>query len=113
MIFHCSCCHSIDEGCGRDKLERIDRFNLGIWKDGCVEILRHKMRSEVKTLLMVYTFLGALLAIVELITVVLACAYVAQINRRDKRDKHTFDRVGNARNEEEYLPALESKETNF
>merc|ERR1712203_589946 len=65
-------------GCGRDKLEddRISRYDLGIWKDGCVEILRHKMRTEVKTVLMVYTFLGALLAIVELITVVLACAYL-------------------------------------
>ena len=93
--------------------DKVSRFNLGIWKDGCVEILRHKMRTEVRTVLMVYTFLGAILAIVELITVVLACAYVAQINRRDRREKHTFDRIGNTRNEEEYLPALESKETNF
>jgi len=108
-----SCCHHVDDGCGRDKLARIDRFDLGIWKDGCVEILRHKMRTEVQTVLMVYTFLGAILAIVELITVVLACAYVAQINRRDRRQKHNFDRTGNARNEEEYLPALASKETNF
>jgi len=108
-----SCCHRVDEGCGREKLARVDRFDLGIWKDGCVEILRHKMRTEVQTVLMVYTFLGALLAIVELITVVLACAYVAQINRRDRRQRHNFDRTGNARTEEEYLPALASKETNF
>ena len=109
----CSCCHHVHEGCGRDKLARVDRFDLGIWKDGCVEILRHKMKTEVQTVLMVYTFLGAILAIVELITVVLACAYVAQINRRDRRQRHNFDRTGNARTEEEYLPALASKETNF
>ena len=93
--------------------DRASRYDLGIWKDGCVEILRHKMRTEVKTVLLVYTFLGAILAIVELITVVLACAYVAQINRRDRRQQHMYDRTGNAHAEEEYLPALSSKETNF
>jgi len=110
-----SCCHNVDEGCGKDKLadDRISRYDLGIWKDGCVEILRHKMRTEVKTVLLVYTFLGAILAIVELITVVLACAYVAQINRRDRRQQHMYDRTGNAHVEEEYLPAISSKETNF
>ena len=30
--------------------------------------------------------MGVLLAIVELITVVLACSYIAQISRRKKRD---------------------------
>lgn len=110
-----SCCHSVTEGCGKDKLEddSFSRWDLGIWKDGCVEILRYKMKTEVKPILLGYTFLGALLAIVELITVVLACAYVAQINRRDKRQRHTNDRMGNAHAEDEYLPALASKETNF
>ena len=112
MIFLCSCCHIVDEGCGRDKLEddRISRYDLGIWKDGCVEILRHKMRTEVKTVLMVYTFLGALLAIVELITVVLACAFVAQLGRRRRRELGQWDRTVVA---DEYLPSLTSKETNF
>jgi hypothetical protein len=32
-------------------------------------------------------FAGVVLAIVELITVVLACAYVAQISRRRKREQ--------------------------
>jgi hypothetical protein len=32
-------------------------------------------------------FSGVVLAIVELITVVLACAYVAQISRRRKREQ--------------------------
>ena len=103
-MFVSSCCHHVDDGCGRDKLARVDRFDLGIWKDGCVEVLRHKMRTEVQTLLMVYTFLGALLAIVELITVVLACAYVAQINRRDRKQQQDH---------QDYLPALSSKETKF
>ena len=34
-----------------------------------------------------YACVGVLLAIVELVTVVLACAYVAQITRRRRRDE--------------------------
>ena len=94
--------------------DKVSRFNLGIWKDGCVEILLQKFEDDVKPFLMVYALLGVLMAIVELGTVVLACAYVAQINRRDKRNQHTWERTGgNTHNEEEYLPALTSKETNF
>ena len=74
-----------------------------------MEILRHKMRTEVKTVLRVYTFLGASLAIVELITVVLACVYVVQINRRDRKQKYnssmTRDGLGNKNsNEPEQFP---------
>jgi len=35
---------------------------------------------------------GMILALVELITVVLACAYTAQINRRRRRDEITLER---------------------
>ncbi len=43
-------------------------------------------RVQCKTILNV-VFAGVVLAIVELITVVLACAYVAQISRRRKREQ--------------------------
>jgi hypothetical protein len=36
---------------------------------------------------MLFLYSGVVLAIVELITVVLACAYVAQISRRKKREQ--------------------------
>ena len=111
-----SCCHRVNEECGRGKISQgdqlSDRENLGIWKDGCVTILQQKMRDDIMPFLMVYAGLGVLLALVELITVVLACAYVAQIGRRMRRDQHAWERTGNARAEDEYLPAL-SKETNF
>jgi hypothetical protein len=111
-----SCCHRVNEECGRGKISQGDqlsgRENLGIWKDGCVTILQQKMRDDIMPFLMVYAGLGVLLALVELITVVLACAYVAQIGRRMRRDQHAWERTGNARAEDEYLPAL-SKETNF
>ena len=52
-----------------------------------------------------------LLAIVELITVVLACSYIAQISRRRRRDE-MFPRAATA-NDEEYLSSLTSRETDF
>jgi len=106
-----SCCHEEVEGCGRNKITQENyRLDLGIWKDGCIEILRYKLRDEVAPVLIIYSGVGVLLAIVELITVVLACSYIAQISRRRRRDE-LFTRAATA-NDEEYLPSL-SKETNF
>ena len=77
--------------------------DIGIWKDGCIEILEVRpsenrwveveqtqvliIQVMLKRDLIEYPFawvyigVGLILALVELITVVLACAYVAQINR--------------------------------
>eukprot|EP00092_Neocalanus_flemingeri_P021978 GFUD01023836.1.p1 GENE.GFUD01023836.1~~GFUD01023836.1.p1 ORF type:complete len:294 (+),score=59.87 GFUD01023836.1:67-948(+) len=110
-----SCCHDVSEGCGRGKIQQgqeNQNREMGIWKDGCLEILHQKLKLEVVPMLLVYSGVGVLLAVVELITVVLACAYVAQINRRRRRDE-LFSRAATA-NDEEYLPSLTSKqETNF
>merc|ERR1719251_713822 len=85
-----SCCHQVSEHCGNQIISRSQSnsnvfLDLNIWKDGCIEILMVKMRNDVVPMLMVYAGVGVILAIVELITVVLACAYVAQISRRDKK----------------------------
>jgi len=111
-----SCCHIVQEGCGRGKItisqQTSFRSDLGIWKDGCLEILRQKLRDEVSPMLIIYSGIGVLLALVELITVVFACSYIAQISRRRRRDE-LFTRAATA-NDEEYLPSLTSKhETNF
>jgi len=114
-----SCCRKETEFCGKDKISSFTSqrafIDLGIWKDGCLDILQLKISNEVVPMLLVYAGVGALLAIVELITVVLACAYVAQIGRRIRRDEHMWKRTGTAAvgNEEEYLPSLNAKETNF
>jgi len=113
-----SCCHNEDVGCGKGKLSRQSNRqileNLGIWKDGCLDILINKMKNDVVPMLMVYSGVGALIGLVELITMVLGFAYVAQISRRERRNKHMTDRTRPAYgNEEEYLPSLTSKETNF
>jgi len=108
-----SCCHLERSGCGNRKIQQFtseNYFNLEIWKDGCLQILQVKMKNDVEPALMVYAGVGVLLAIVELITVVLACAFVAQLGRRRRRELGQWDRRVVA---DEYLPSLTSKETNF
>ena len=85
--------------------------DLGIWKDGCLEILKTKLKREVANILLGqkmkmlmilfmitegYVCLGVLSSLVELITVVMACSYVAQITRRIRREKELIQ-------SEEYL----------
>jgi len=109
-----SCCHEEKPNCGHKKLELYQHnvgTNLGVWKDGCIKILSKKLKDEVVPLMFVYCGVGVLLALVELITVVLACAYVAQIGRRKRRNE-MFTRAATA-DDQEFLPSLTSKETNF
>ena len=60
-----------------------DKLKEKIWQHGCIEILKSMMRNElVETgTAWVYISLGLLLALLELVTVALAAAFVAQINR--------------------------------
>jgi hypothetical protein len=79
-----SCCHVPKKNCGKGKIEdkiRNRGLNIGIWKDGCIEILEKMLKRDLFTFAWVYIGVGLLLALVKLITVVLAWAYVAQINQ--------------------------------
>ena len=81
-----SCCHNVQEGCGKGIAGRYDdEIRDRIFVDGCREILDEKLKDDVVPMMVVYACVGVILAIVELISVVLACAYVAQINRRTSR----------------------------
>ena len=50
-----------------------------------MEIIEDKLEDDVVPMMVVYACVGVILAIVELVSVVLACAYVAQINRRTSK----------------------------
>ena len=96
--------------------------DLGIWKDGCLEILKTKFKREVANILLGkkkkyifmilikitagYVCLGVLSSLVELITVVMACSYVAQITRRIRREKELIQ-------SEEYLTPCTRKTGNL
>lgn len=110
-----SCCQEYEKGCGAGVLRKQSASHLlGIYQDGCLAILKIKLKNEVVPLMIVYTCVGVLLAMVELVTVALACAYVAQISRR-KKCQDIYSRAATAANDDEanYLPSLNSKETNF
>ena len=66
-----------------DKAHQARNNDIGIWKDGCIEILEVMLKRDFieYPFAWVYIGVGLILALVELITVVLSCAYIAQINR--------------------------------
>jgi len=79
-----SCCHVQSDGCGKgiQNLNNFRDISDQIYVLGCMEIIRDKLEGDVVPMMVVYACVGVLLAIIELICVVLACAYIAQINRR-------------------------------
>ena len=91
-----SCCVHNSEGCGANMLQN-DKATIqnDIYINGCMEILTDKLRTDVIPMMVVYAIIGVILALTELITVVLACAYVAQIMRR-KRRAEEYGRVASA-----------------
>jgi len=107
-----SCCHTEERDCGKRKIGSRHvamQNNIGIWKDGCLEILQVMLKQDLLEFAWYYIAIGLILAIVELITVVLACAYIAQINRRRKRDE-MYTRAATADDSDKFMPGLE---TNF
>ena len=66
--------------------------DIGIWKDGCIEILEVMLKRDLieYPFAWVYIGVGLILALVELITVFLACSYVAQINRSGQKNLAWF-----------------------
>lgn len=82
-----SCCIESEEGCGKNQRAK----NKGdlvdeIFVIGCMKVLEPKLENEVVKMMIVYAAVGVLLALVELISVVLSCAFVAQISRRLRKE---------------------------
>ena len=91
-----SCCHTYAQGCGRGILADTDEeVQNKIFVNGCLEILKDKLENDVIPMMVIYAVVGVILALVELITVVLACAYVAQITRRTNKHGEIW-RIGDA-----------------
>lgn len=73
-----------------------DAIRNRIFVDGCMEILQSKLQDDVVPMMVVYACVGVILAIVELISVVLSCAYIAQINRRTSNTSRGIWRYADA-----------------
>lgn len=81
-----SCCWEQSDGCGRDVMSQsTDTIRDRIFVDGCMPIIEDKLEHDVVPMMVAYACIGVILAIVELISCVLSCAYVAQLNRRTSR----------------------------
>lgn len=106
-----SCCKQYSEGCGSNWLKETQSITPAIYQDGCVFILAELLKHEVTSILTIYMAVGLVLALVELVTVVLTCAYVAQISRRMKHEDQ-YSRPADA-NGDEYVPSLKTRESTF
>ena len=83
-----SCCINPVKGCGRGVLSKSSpQIQEEIFVHGCVEILSRWMENEVNPLIPIYASVLLGVALVEIITVALASAYVAQITRRRHGDE--------------------------
>ena len=58
-----------------------------------------QLENDVVPMLVIYAVIGVVLALLEVVTVVLACAFVAQIRRKNMREHRIWedrDRMGDA-----------------
>ena len=100
-----SCCRErYRNGCGEgmfvtdDKGFDFENIIENVYVVGCFEILNNWMEDYVDPLIDIYSGVGAVLAIIELIEITLVAAYAAQINRRRKREENIFLKTGFSEN---------------
>ena len=99
-----SCCLGGSvSGCGNqvfeDGYENTQKILTTIYTQGCVQLLQKWMTSGVEPIIEVYTASSVGLAVIEIIAIVFASAYVAQITRRLQREEIMWYTV-NGRNKE-------------
>jgi len=83
-----SCCIIPNEGCGRGVLRQAAQtVQDKIFVHGCIEVLTRWLENEVVDLIPIYAAVSLGVALIEIITVALASAYVAQITRRRHGDE--------------------------
>ncbi len=83
-----SCCHTPAENCGANVFDKVEAdAGRDIFTDGCVTLLESTLKEDVLPLMIGYAVVGVVLALAEIITVVIAAAYVAQIGRKVRREE--------------------------
>jgi len=88
-----SCCLIEQSGCAGfgSQIFQDLRPERKIYTHGCMTVIDKRMKRDVHPLLLTYIICAVVLALIEIISVVLASAYVAAISRKSKR---TGDRMG-------------------
>ena len=84
-----SCCHRPTEGCGANAFaERDDLLAHKIYTHGCLTVMSDKLDTQVVPVLLGYAAVGTLLALVQLLCVVFACAYASAISREEQESNN-------------------------
>lgn len=82
-----SCCIEEEKGCAKniDFADQMlyEKINL----HGCFAILRNRYTRDISPVLMAYIISGVVLALITIVTIVLAAAFVAAITRSEKQDR--------------------------
>lgn len=82
-----SCCLTVSQGCGSNIfILPQESIRTKIHLHGCLAQMEGSLESDVLPMLVIYACLGVGVGIMELIAVVLSSAYVAQINRRARKE---------------------------
>ena len=83
-----SCCITPNENCGKGVLKQASQvIQDKIFVHGCIEVITRWLENEVVGLIPIYAAVSLGVALIEIITVALASAYVAQITRRRHGDE--------------------------
>jgi len=90
-----SCCLNESPGCGANVFGVTD-LRVTIQKihlHGCLTIMMVRLESHVKIILSVFCGVGGIVAIIELLTIVLACCYANQIAKLEREEEWEYDPV--------------------
>ena len=92
-----SCCHSETVGCGKDvlKINDIETIMKKIYVHGCIDVMKVKMITQVRMILIVCAGVGSVLVMLEMLTILLACSlarYVPSHKKTNHRNEQELRR---------------------
>ena len=83
-----SCCLEPQEKCGYGIFNApSSTIPNKIYTHGCLKMIESKLEGQVVPVLLGYAGVGTVLALIQLLTIVFACSYSAQISRRNNVDE--------------------------
>merc|ERR1712013_477795 len=82
-----SCCIDEHEGCAKSVVITDQTLFDQIYMHGCISIMRIRLTHDILPVLLAYIISGVVLALITIVTLVVAAAYVAAITRNEKQDR--------------------------
>jgi len=82
-----SCCIKESEGCAQSVIDVTDQLYDQIYLHGCFYIMKIRYTRDILPVLLAYIISGVVLALITIVTLVVAAAYVAAITRNEKQDR--------------------------